>query len=240
VRHEIRFLLGDEFQELTSIDPTLTVLEWLRGSRRHGTKEGCNEGDCGACTIVVARPENGQLRYRAVNSCIQFVATLDGCRVLTVENLKQNGSLHAVQRAMIDCHASQCGFCTPGFVMSLFAMTKEFAAPPSEREIDDILAGNLCRCTGYAPIVRAARRAYDLGAGDDPSVSAKVQTRLKNLNDGQSYCLSQGKRQFFAPPTFKHWQMSLRPTRKRRSLRARPMLAHGLQRVCSGPILSSG
>jgi xanthine dehydrogenase small subunit len=199
MRHDIRFLLGDELQKITAIDPTLTVLDWLRGNHRQGTKEGCNEGDCGACTIVIGRLEDGAIRYRAVNSCIQFVASLDGCQVLTVENLRRNGSLHAVQQAMIDCHASQCGFCTPGFVMSLFAMTKEFAASPSDDTIDDVLAGNLCRCTGYAPIVRAARRAYHLGVADSPVGQSTLQSRLQGLNDGQSYCLTHGQRKFFAP-----------------------------------------
>jgi xanthine dehydrogenase small subunit len=199
MRNDIRFLLGDELQQITTVDPTLTVLDWLRSNHRHGTKEGCNEGDCGACTVVVGRLEDGAIRYRAVNSCIQFVGTLDGCQVLTVEDLRHNGSLHAVQQAMIDCHASQCGFCTPGFVMSLFAMTKEFAEPPSDDTIDDVLAGNLCRCTGYAPIVRAARRAYHLGAADDLAGQATHQSCLESLNDGQSYCLTHGGQNFFAP-----------------------------------------
>ena len=100
----------------------------------------------------------GRLAYRAVNACIQFVGTLDGCQLLTVEDLRPpDGELHAVQQAMVDCHGSQCGFCTPGFVMSMFAMVKTYAECPSEDRLNDILAGNLCRCTGYAPIVRAAQ-----------------------------------------------------------------------------------
>ena len=102
MRDRVRFLLGHELRELDRVDPTQTVLDWLRSAeRRTGTKEGCNEGDCGACTVVVARPENGRLTYRAVNACIQFVATLDGCQLLTVEDLKgTDGTLHAVQQAM--------------------------------------------------------------------------------------------------------------------------------------------
>ncbi len=168
MRDHIRFLLGDEAVRLAGFDPRLTVLDWLREARRlTGTKEGCNEGDCGACTVVVARPERGRLAYRAVNACIQLVGALDGCQLLTVEHLKgADGALHAAQQAMVDCHGSQCGFCTPGFVMSMLALLKTSPEPPEEAAIDDALAGNLCRCTGYAPIVRATQRMYALHDGD--------------------------------------------------------------------------
>src|SRR5688500_1439518 len=163
MRYCVRFLLGDELKEIRNVDPTMTVLDWLRLSERKvGTKEGCAEGDCGACTIVVGRLDGDTLRYEAVNACIRFVATLDGCQVLTVEHLKSpDGSLHPVQQAMVDCHGSQCGFCTPGFVMSMFALYHN-DAQPSPTGIDDALAGNLCRCTGYAPIVAASHRMYQL------------------------------------------------------------------------------
>jgi xanthine dehydrogenase small subunit len=114
----VRFLLGDERRELSAIDPNTTVLDYLRRvERRVGTKEGCGEGDCGACTVVLGELEGGAVRYRAVNSCIQFVGALDGKQLLTVEDLA-DGTLHPCQQAMVDCHGSQCGFCTPGFVMS--------------------------------------------------------------------------------------------------------------------------
>jgi xanthine dehydrogenase small subunit len=199
MRHVMRFLLGDELQEITHIDPAMTVLDWLRQRRRVGTKEGCNEGDCGACTVVVAHLENGRLRYRAVNSCIQFVGSLDGCQLLTVEDLKRNGCLHAIQQAIIDCHGSQCGFCTPGFVMSLFALTRENPEPPSDEHIDDVLAGNLCRCTGYASIIRAARRAYDIGFADDDAVTVQIKERLASLIDDRTFRVAEGERAFFAP-----------------------------------------
>ena len=113
------------------------------------------------------RPEHGRLIYRAVNACIQPIGTLDGCQLLTVEHLKNDdGTLHPVQAAMVDHHGSQCGFCTPGFVMSLFAFHKPCGNAPGEQAIDDALSGNLCRCTGYAPIVRAAEHACAKPATD--------------------------------------------------------------------------
>ncbi|HZF37142.1 MAG TPA: 2Fe-2S iron-sulfur cluster-binding protein, partial [Candidatus Angelobacter sp.] len=153
----IRFLLGHERRELRDVDPTMTVLNYLRlVERRCGTKEGCAEGDCGACTVVLGEPAGERIRYRAVNSCIQFLSTLDGKQLITVEQLKDDaGRLHPVQQAMVDAHGSQCGFCTPGFVMSLFALFHGQDRPERD-DINDALAGNLCRCTGYGPIVTAA------------------------------------------------------------------------------------
>ena len=158
----IRFVLDGEVIELENVDPTRTVLQYLREDlRRTGTKEGCAEGDCGACTIVLAElnRERDDLTLRAINSCIQFLPTLDGKELITVESLNRPGNdLHPVQKAMVDCDGSQCGFCTPGFVMSLFALYKT-NVEPTRIEIDDALAGNLCRCTGYDKIVRAVSAA---------------------------------------------------------------------------------
>ena len=160
----IRFLLGTERREVEVADPTMTVLNYLRlVEQRTGTKEGCAEGDCGACTVVLGELTSDQskgerLAYRAVNSCIQFLPSLEGKQLLTVEDLAGSRSaLHPAQQAMVETHGSQCGFCTPGFVMSLFALSH---APgrPDRRRIDDVLAGNLCRCTGYGPIIAAASR----------------------------------------------------------------------------------
>ncbi|MGF1629743.1 MAG: xanthine dehydrogenase small subunit [Kiloniellaceae bacterium] len=204
MRGEIRFLLDDAPRSLSQLDPTMTVLDYLRQVEHlTGTKEGCNEGDCGACTVVVACPHGDRLRYRAVNACIQFLGTLDGCQLLTVEHLAKAGQLHPVQQAMVDCHGSQCGFCTPGFVMSLFAMTRDHAEAPDETTIDDILAGNLCRCTGYAPIVRAAQRAYAMAPRDDAFAAGETTTvkQLAALQDGETVAVADGAagRRFFAP-----------------------------------------
>jgi xanthine dehydrogenase small subunit len=166
----IRFVLDGQLIELDNVDPTRTVLQFLREDLgRTGTKEGCAEGDCGACTVVVAeRNRDGEgLSLKAINSCIQFLPTLDGKELITVESLAPAGSgLHPVQRAMVRNHGSQCGFCTPGFVMSLFALYKT-TSHPDRREIDDALAGNLCRCTGYRPIIAAAASMYDEVTDED-------------------------------------------------------------------------
>jgi len=200
MRDTLRFLLGDELIEIAACDPTLTVLDWLRLERRlTGSKEGCAEGDCGACTVVVGRLDGGRLRYEAINACIRFLPTLDGCQVLTIEHLKgPDGSLHPVQQAMVDCHGSQCGFCTPGIVMSLFALWLNEDAPSVSR-IEDALAGNLCRCTGYEPIIAAAQR-MSAGGGDRPDREA-VTARLRDLSDDETLALSGPGGRFFAPAT---------------------------------------
>ena len=192
----IKFLLGQEPREIADRDPNLTVLRYLREVEGLcGTKEGCAEGDCGACTVVLAEPENGRLRHRAVNACIQLLPTLHGKQLLTVEHLKAaDGSLHPVQQAMVDCHGSQCGFCTPGFVMSLYALYRQGGA--QERgAIDDALAGNLCRCTGYGPIVAAARQ---MGAAESEDESA-LATTLEGLASGEGLSLAAAGRRYFAP-----------------------------------------
>lgn len=153
----IHFLLNDKEIVRDGFAPDETLLDFLRVEQSlTGTKEGCNEGDCGACTVLVGRILNGDLVYEAINACIRFTGTLNGCHVVTVEHLSaKNGTLHPVQQAMVEHHASQCGFCTPGFVMSLYAMWMQ-NPNPSRTDVERALQGNLCRCTGYRPIIDAA------------------------------------------------------------------------------------
>lgn len=162
----IRFILDGKIVAVRDLSPQTTLLEFLREHLgRVGTKEGCAEGDCGACTVVLAEPAaDGGLTWRPVNACIRLLPTVDGKALFTVESLKPaDGALHPVQQALVDCHGSQCGFCTPGFVMSLFGLYKN-ALQPSRAAIDDALSGNLCRCTGYRPIVAAGQRMGELAA----------------------------------------------------------------------------
>jgi xanthine dehydrogenase small subunit len=157
----IRFVLDGRVVSANRVPPTTTVLEYLRETEhRTGTKEGCAEGDCGACTVVLGElaADGSRVGYRAVNSCIRFLPTIDGRELVTVESLRSpDGRLHPVQQAMVDHHGSQCGFCTPGFVMSLFALYLQTAEPDREQVLD-ALSGNLCRCTGYRPIIEAGCR----------------------------------------------------------------------------------
>jgi xanthine dehydrogenase small subunit len=174
------FLLNGERISLASENATRTLLTWLREARRLiGTKEGCAEGDCGACTVVLADLDSaGNVRYLPVNACILSIGALEGKEVITVEGLKKGHALHAVQQAMVDCHGSQCGFCTPGFVMALYAQFK--TGTPSD--LRDAIAGNLCRCTGYRPILDAGKRAPGLSNREhEAAEDAARQTRLAAL-----------------------------------------------------------
>lgn len=199
--------MDGEVQTIQDIDPTMTVLQWLRGhARKTGTKEGCAEGDCGACTVVIGDMDGGDVRYRAVNACIYFMPMLHGKELVTVEALGRAKDLHPIQKALAENHGSQCGFCTPGFVMSMFARYQESDPALPENE-DDLLAGNLCRCTGYGPIQETARTLVV-----EPEVRARfghstTVEKLTSLQVGKSVsyehkdALADRKRKFFAPKT---------------------------------------
>ena len=215
ISDSVRFVLDGEVVQVNDVDPNRTVLQFLREDlNRTGTKEGCAEGDCGACTVVLAEIDGSgkRLRARAVNSCIQFLPTLDGKELLTVESLSNmQCDLHPAQQALVDCHGSQCGFCTPGFAMSLFALYKN-NTDPNRRQIDEALAGNLCRCTGYKSIVTAAESMYraDIHAddwqrrpyGDDASADEMQRiAKLNNIKRQEALRITGDGRAFFAPRT---------------------------------------
>jgi xanthine dehydrogenase small subunit len=159
----IRFTLNGQPVEVTGLSPMTTLLDWLRDHRGlKGTKEGCAEGDCGACTVVLERAgANGVGRHEAMNSCIALLGQMDGQSIRTVEGLAGRDGVHPVQRALAESDATQCGFCTPGFVMSAYAFASG-GEPPETDLIHDALAGNLCRCTGYRPIVDAMKKVAGL------------------------------------------------------------------------------
>ncbi|MBD0414329.1 xanthine dehydrogenase small subunit [Oryzicola mucosus] len=203
VRSHIRFLLNGDDITLSDVKPDETLLDYLRLRRSlRGSKEGCAEGDCGACTVLVGRLSGGGLVYESVNGCIRFLASLEGCHVVTVEHLNGQGdSLHPVQQAMVDFHGSQCGFCTPGFVMSLYSLWMR-TPEPSDAAIEKALQGNLCRCTGYEAIIRAARAISSYGkSANDPLAleRAAITARLSALRDGARVEIGSGKERLVIP-----------------------------------------
>ncbi|WDE14045.1 xanthine dehydrogenase small subunit [Thalassomonas haliotis] len=199
----IRFLLNDELIMLENIDPNLTVLQYLRDIRfQSGTKEGCASGDCGACTVVLAElagEEFNELNYKSANACILFVGSLHGKQLITVEHLKEGQELHPVQQAIVDFHGSQCGFCTPGFVMSSFALHKAVSSP-DRAQVVEALAGNLCRCTGYRSIIEAAMAS---SADSPPDSFARhyhqTVAELKKIHLQAEARLSASGHHFYSP-----------------------------------------
>ncbi len=232
-RHEIRFLLNGETIVLDRVSPTETLLDYLRLSARlRGTKEGCGEGDCGACTVLVGRVVDGGLVYESVNACIRFVGSLDGCHVVTIEYLRgADGDLHPVQKAMVEFHGSQCGFCTPGFVMSLYALWMRDPRP-ADAAIEKALQGNLCRCTGYEAIMRAARhfRLWQCGAGSAccracPCSATPYGPARRCAGGGGG-----GQDRLIVPADLDDFAPFWRQSRKPPSLPVQPMWACGSQR----------
>lgn len=200
-REAIRFWRKGRPVEVSGFHPRTTLLDYLRLEERQvGTKEGCAEGDCGACTVALGRMRGGRVHYEPVNACILLLGQIDGAELVTVEDLASNGSLHPVQAAMAENHGSQCGFCTPGIVMSLFTLYHREQETLSREAVNDALAGNLCRCTGYRPIVDAALRSCGGSAADAFAAKAEeTAAGLSAMADGSDVFIGTDDRFFAAP-----------------------------------------
>ena len=201
VSHSIRFIFENKIKEIKNPDPNETILNHIRLElKKTGTKEGCAEGGCGACTVVVGELKKNKIIYKAINSCIAFITSLEGKHLLVVEDLTQkNGSLHPVQSAMINFHGSQCGFCTPGFIMSLFSMYKNKTSY-DKKTIEESISGNLCRCTGYRPIIDAAKslkkyKPDQFKKNEKKNISLLKKIRPKNISINNKF------KKYFAPKT---------------------------------------
>lgn len=203
----IQFVLDHRIHSVHDAEPKTSLLQYLRLVLvRLGTKEGCAAGDCGACTVVLGELLHGEMVYRTVNACITPLGSLHGKQVLTVESLgTAPHALHPVQEAMVECHGSQCGFCTPGFVMSLYAWwlaVKAGQLTPSRHTLELALSGNLCRCTGYQPILRAAE--YSLTLPEKPGQidqSDSIIALIRQIQTADGGDLRQAVGGFFAPTT---------------------------------------
>ena len=196
----IKFIHSERIIEIRNPDPNETLLNFVRTKlKKTGTKEGCAEGGCGACTVVLGELKNNDINYKAVNSCIAFLPTLAGKQLILVEDLiSEKNLLHPVQEAMVKYHGSQCGFCTPGFIMSLFSMFKNYTKLKNEI-INDSIAGNLCRCTGYKPIIKAAKSLNSKNKVDHfYKNKKKTISLLKKIGNESIAIYNKGKR-YFAP-----------------------------------------
>ena len=202
--NKIEFVFQNKVHQILNPDPNETVLNFVRSNlKKTGTKEGCAEGGCGACTIVLGELKNNKILYKSINSCITFVPVLNGKQLILIENLtSENGKLHSVQNAMVDYHGSQCGFCTPGFVMSMFAMFKNNKSINNEL-INDSLSGNLCRCTGYRPIIDAAKSLNNLSRYDHFDKDKFIILRLLKKITKKNIEITSNNKKYFAPKTIK-------------------------------------
>tara|TARA_B110000438_G_scaffold281670_1_gene308031 strand:- start:571 stop:2010 length:1440 start_codon:yes stop_codon:yes gene_type:complete len=196
----ISFVRKDRIVEIKNPDPNETLLNYIRTKlKKTGTKEGCAEGGCGACTVVLSELKNNEINYKAINSCITLLPTLQGKQLILVEDLiSEDGSLHPVQEAMVNYHGSQCGFCTPGFVMALFSMFKQYSKFSND-VIKDSIAGNLCRCTGYQPIIKAAESLKNKNKIDHFTKNIKNTIKLLKKINSKSIAIYKKEKRYFAP-----------------------------------------
>jgi xanthine dehydrogenase small subunit len=202
MRNTVRFVRNGRVVELPRLRPDQMLLDYLRQSEgATGTKEGCGEGDCGACTVALGRLSRGRLVYEPVNACIFLAGQADGAEVVAIEDIAEDdGTLHPLQHAMVDLHASQCGFCTPGFVMALFCLYHHTSGPVDRGTVNDWIAGNLCRCTGYRPIVDAAVAACSRPRGDRHFRAGDDTLGLLSFLADRDDILVGDDRSFFAAP----------------------------------------
>ncbi len=207
----INFVWNNKIIRINNPDPNETLLNFIRLKiKKTGTKEGCAEGGCGACTVVLAELKKNNLTYKTVNACISFVTILQGKQLIIVEDLvNNNGSLHPVQKAMIDYHGSQCGFCTPGFVMSLFAMQKNYSSYNNEN-IKDSISGNLCRCTGYRPIIDAAKSLNNKDSSDKFVKNKKKTINLLKKIKPENINITNRNKKYFAPRTINELKKTIK------------------------------
>ncbi len=199
VSNIIQFVYKNEIHNIKNPDPNKTVLDYIRNDlKKYGTKEGCAEGGCGACTVVLGELKNKKISYKSINSCISFLPIINGTHLILVEDLvSEKNNLHPVQDAMLKYHGSQCGFCTPGFVMSLFGMYKNHKKFDKET-IDETLSGNLCRCTGYRPIIDAAKSLNNKKDNDHFKINQnKIINLLKKINNEIE--ISYNNKTYFSP-----------------------------------------
>jgi len=206
----VKFIYKNKIVETNNPDSNETILNYVRTKlKKTGTKEGCAEGGCGACTVVLGELIENNITYKAINSCIAFVPSLEGKQLILVEDLISKDELHPVQKAMVNYHGSQCGFCTPGFVMSLFAMYKNYSSY-KEDIIKDSIQGNLCRCTGYRPIIDAAKSLNKENKFDHFSKNKKTTLSLLRKIKQRSITIINDNKKYFAPKSVDELKKILR------------------------------
>ena len=206
----VKFIYKNKIVEINNPDSNETILNYVRTKlKKTGTKEGCAEGGCGACTVVLGELIENNITYKAINSCIAFVPSLEGKQLILVEDLISKDELHPVQKAMVNYHGSQCGFCTPGFVMSLFAMYKNYSSY-KEDIIKDSIQGNLCRCTGYRPIIDAAKSLNKENKFDHFSKNKKITLSLLRKIKQRNITIINDNKKYFAPKSVDELKKILR------------------------------